>query len=182
VARPKSRTTRRTSGEAKPLTPAERDRQRRGRIILVGAVLLSVAMMGLWFPFSSLLNQRQATSKLSAQLHSLKSQDEVLKSQEKTLTSPGDVTRLAREQYQLVLPGQRLVQVLPPSGTPTQGNAGQAPYPGDPGLTKPVAPSAIALLPTTTTTKPAPSSAAAKAGSSGGLIQRLISTLAFWRK
>lgn len=181
AAQPKTRSTRRPAGAKKPLTPSERDRQRRGRLILVGAVVLSVAMLGVWFPFSPLLHQRQQASKLSAQLHSLTSQDDVLKSQEKTLTSPGDVTRLAREQYQLVQPGQRLVQVLPPSGTPTQGNAGQAPYPGDPGLTKPVAPSAIALLPTTTTTT-APSGAKAKSGSGEGLVQRLISTLAFWRR
>ncbi len=182
MARPKA-PARRTKGAKKPLSPAERDRQRRGRTILVGAVVLSVAMLGLWFPFSPLLHQRQSASKLSAQLQSLKAQDQVLKGQEKTLTSPGDVTRLAREQYQLVLPGQRLVQVLPPSGTPTQGNAGQAPYPGDPGLTKPVAPSAIALLPTTTTTTTTtPGGTKAKSNSGGGLLDRLISTLAFWRR
>jgi hypothetical protein len=147
---------------------------------LIGAVVLSMVMLGVWFPFSPLFHQRQQSSGLSAQLSTLQSQDKVLAQQEKTLTSPGDITRLAREQYQLVLPGQRLVQVLPPSGTPTQGNAGQAPYPGDPGLTKPVAPSAIALLPTTTTTT-APGVTNAK-HSSQGLVQRLVSTLAFWRR
>lgn len=182
MARHKARSPRAVVAAKHPLSRVEQDRQRRGRVVLAGAVVLSVAMMGLWFPFSPLLHQRQETSELSAQLRSLQTQDAVLKSQEKTLTSSGAETRLARGQYQLVPPGVRLVQVLPPSGTPTQGSAGQAPYPGDPGLTKPVAPSAIALLPTTTTTTVAPNSAKSKAGSSGGLAQRILSTLAFWRR
>jgi len=145
-------------------------------------------MLAAWFPFSPLLHQRQQLNAAQAQLGSLKAQDQVLAQQEKTLTSPADVTRLAREQYQLVEQGQRLVQVLPPSGTPTQGGAGQAPYPGDPGLTKPVAPSAIALLPTETTTTQASSSSTSHAGGTGhgssagqGLLQRIVTTLAFWR-
>ena len=169
----------RRKSPAKPLNPREREQQRRGRMYLLGALVLSGVMLGVWFPFSPLFHQRQQTASLSAQLNTLKTQDKVLAQQEKTLTSPGDVTRLAREQYQLVLPGQRLVQVLPPSGTPTQGNAGQAPYPGDPGLTKPVAPSAVALMPTTTTSTPVARKAA---HSSQGLVQRLVSTLAFWRQ
>jgi len=185
-----------SSGARRPAPAAkaerkERDRQdlRRGRLILGGAVVSCAIMLAAWFPFSALFSQRQQLNGAQAQLSSLKAQDATLKTQEKTLASSGDVLRLAREQYQLVQPGQRLVQVLPPSGTPTQGNAGQAPYPGDPGLTKPVAPSAIALLPTTTTTSPNLTTTSSKgsttkaAGKSApGMVQRILSTLSFWRR
>ena len=179
---------------AAPASKAEREAQRRqeirrGRVILGGAVVSCAIMLAAWFPFSTLFTQRQHLNSAQAQLSSLKAQDATLKTQEKTLTSSGDVMRLAREQYQLVQPGQRLVQVLPPSGTPTQGDAGQAPYPGDPGLTKPVAPSAIALLPTTTTTRPVHASATSTtaksqsgSGAAPGLVHRILSTLTFWRR
>jgi cell division protein FtsB len=178
-------TTRAPASRARPAakkpSAAEREQQRRGRLVLAGAVVLSALMLGLWFPFAPLLQQHRQIGQLNSQLSSLEAQDRQLAAQEKTLSSPSDVTRLAREQYQLVQPGQRLVQVLPPNSTPTQGNAGQAPYPGDPGLTGPVAPSAIALLPTTTTTTPGQASHGGH-HASGGLLQRLISTLAFWRR
>jgi len=177
-----------TAARQRPETP--KADQRRSRLILASAVFASAIMLVAWFPFSALLGQRQQLNAAQAQLNSLKAQDASLASQEKTLTSPGDVTRLAREQYQLVQPGQRLVQVLPPSGTPDQGVAGQAPYPGDPGLTKPVAPSAIALLPTTTTTTPSSTSTTgasrahrqSRSTTSQGFFQRVVSTLAFWRR
>jgi len=141
-----------------------------------------------WFPASSLLSQRQHLSAASAQLASLKAQDRALGRQQATLTSPADVSRLAREQYQLVEPGQRLFQVLPRAGTPTPAGTGQAPYPGDPGLTKPVAPSAVALLgsaagtPTSKTTQGAGSTHRSTNPAHQGLAQRILGTLAFWRR
>jgi cell division protein FtsB len=172
---------------------AERRRQaqRRNRLLLAGSIVTSALMLVAWFPFTSLLNQHRQLSQASAELSSLKAQDQALAHEQSALTSTADVTRLAREQYQLLEPGQRLVQVLPPSGTPSQSGTGQAPFPGDPGLTKPVAPSAVALLPsaiTTTTTQPAGSSSSAsshaKASGSAkpGLVQRILSTLSFWRR
>jgi cell division protein FtsL len=157
--------------------------------MLVGSVVVSVIMLAVWFPLSPLVSQRSQLAAASAELSQLKSQDKALQHEQSTLTASGDISRLAREQYQLVQPGQRLVQVLPPSGAPAQSGAGQAPYPGDPGLTKPVAPSAIALLPsagTTTTTgrASAPGSAPQRVSTSSqpGFVQRVLSTLAFWRR
>ena len=172
------------SGSSPRVEARQREAQRRGRLLLLGSVVLSALMLALWFPLSPLLSQRSELSASAAQLSQLKAQDTALQHEQSTLSASGDIARMAREQYQLVQPGQRLVQVLPPSGTPTQAGAGQAPYPGDPGLTKPVAPSAIALLPTTTTTTTtAPTSTQhAAAGSQHGFVQRVLSTLAFWRR
>lgn len=176
-----------------PKTQKSAPERRRSVVLIGGALLVAGLMLFAWFPASAILSQRQALSRESNQLATMKSQDAVLIHEESTLTSPGDVTSLAREEYQLVEPGQQLVQVLPPSGTPTASGSGQAPYPGDPGLTKPVAPSAIALLPTETTTTTTPiatplstksathsTTVAAKAGPKS-LIQRIVATLSFWK-
>ncbi len=149
------------------------------------SVLVSALMLAAWFPFSSLLSQHRHLSAANAKLASISAQDQALGHQQSILSAQSDIERLAREQYQLVEPGQRLVQVLPPSGTPSQSGAGQAPYPGDPGLTKPVAPSAIALLPTTTTTSKSSTAAPTKATSTHaapGIVSRIVDTLAFWRR
>ena len=173
-----------TSGPAQR-TERQRQAQRRGRVMLGCSVLVSGLMLAAWFPFSSLFSQHQHLSMANAQLASISAQDKALAHQQSALSSQSDIERLAREQYQLVEPGQRLVQVLPPSGTPSQAGAGQAPYPGDPGLTKPVAPSAIALL-TTSTTTPRSSTATSKEAPSKhaapGIVSRMLDTLAFWRR
>jgi len=161
--------------------------KRRGRIILAGAVTLSLVMLAGWFPLGSLLSQRGQLNSAAAQLSDLKAQDRQLGIEQAKLSSPDEVTKLAREQYQLVQPGQRLVQVLPPSGSASPSGTGQAPYPGDPGLTPPVRPSAVALLPTgstpTTTTLPKTATvAAAKTSGSAGLWGRVLNTLEFWKK
>ena len=161
--------------------------RRRGRVLLAGSIVLAAVMLVAWFPASALLSQRDALSSATAQLRDLRAQDRTLAEERATLNSPAEISRLAREEYQLVQPGQRVVQVLPPSGAPSNAGAGQAPYPGDPGLSKPVPPSAVALLPSgTTTTSPAsatPSSSKVAAGSSQpGLWQRVAGTLEFWRR
>jgi Septum formation initiator len=160
--------------------------------LIGGALLVAALMLVAWFPASAILSQRQALNATTAQLSNMKAQDKALIHEQSTLTSPDEITRLAREEYQLVQPGQRLIQVLPPSGTPTQAGAGQAPFPGDPGLTKPIAPSAIALLPTaTTTTTTTPTKASVSQQSTPkatttsehkNLWQRIVSTLTFWHK
>jgi cell division protein FtsB len=170
--------------------PSKSSRQRRRSVVLVGgALLVAGIMLVAWFPASAILSQRQALNATTAQLSNMKAQDKALLHQQSTLTSPDEITRLAREEYQLVQPGQRLVQVLPPSGTPTQAGAGQAPFPGDPGLTKPIAPSAIALLPSTTTTTIPPmapmkeqTAPTTTTSTHKDLWQRIVSTLDFWHK
>ncbi len=179
-----------------PATKVKRkaSERRRNFVLISGAVLVSAFMLVAWFPAQAILTQRQALSASTAQLNSMKSQDAALIHEAKTLTSSADVTRLAREEYQLVQPGQRLVQVLPPSGAPTASTVGQAPSPGDPGLAKPGAPSAIALLPTgttTTTTTPPTSSTVKTSGTTTStptkagpksLWQRVAATLTFWKQ
>jgi cell division protein FtsB len=154
--------------------------------VLLGAVVVSAVVLFAWFPAGSLLDQRSDLAGTEAQLAALHRQDAALAQEQKNLSDAAEIGRIAREQYQLVSPGQQAYEVLPPSGAAAAGT----PYAGDPGSDGPVAPSAAAELPpggvTTTTT---PSTAVARsshapstsAPSNPGLLSRMLHSLEFWR-
>jgi cell division protein FtsL len=151
---------------------------------LLGAVVLAAAILFAWFPGASLLSQRSTLARTQAELADLHKQDSALAQEKKSLGAAGEIGRIAREQYQLVSPGQQAYEVLPPSGSPVAGTS----YAGDPGSTAPVAPTAAPELPpgaTTTTTPPRPATSAhgAKTGSqpSSGMLARMLHALEFWR-
>ena len=178
----KARTGRAARPQADPGT-------RRARLWLLGAVVLAAVIMFAWFPASSLLNQRSNLAGTEAQLASLHKQDGALAQEKKSLSDAGEIGRIAREQYQLVSPGQQAYEVLPPSGAAATGT----PYSGDPGSHGPVAPAASAELPpssvTTTTVPPSAAShgahtahaPAAPAAPAPGLLSRMLHALEFWR-
>jgi cell division protein FtsB len=157
----------------------------RSRLVLLGAVVLSAAILIAWFPAGSLFNQRASLASASAELSQLHRQDAALSQERKNLSDSAEITRIAREQYQLVSPGQQAFQVLPPSGAATAN----VPYTGDPGAESPVAPSASVDLPpgsvTTTTTTATPSSHASTrrdaSQHSEGTLSRMLHALEFWR-
>ncbi len=125
----------------------------RARLAFLGAIVASAIILFAWFPASSLLSQRSNLAGTEAQLGALHKQDAALAQENKNLSDAGEIGRIAREQYQLVSPGQQAYEVLPPSGAPTAGT----PYAGDPGSDGPVTPSATPELPpggVTTTTTP----------------------------
>jgi cell division protein FtsB len=162
----------------------------RARLALVGALVVAAVVLFAWFPAGSLLSQRSDLSGTQAELGALHQQDSALAQESKDLSDAGEIGRIAREQYQLVSPGQQAYEVLPaPSGT----SAG-TPYAGDPGSDGPVTPSAASELPpggltSTTTATPAPTSHAHSDGthpaatttSSGGFVDRVMQSLEFWK-
>ncbi len=158
----------------------------RSRLVLLGAVVVSAVVLFAWFPAGSLLSQRTNLADSEAQLVALHRQDAALAQEKKNLSDASEIGRIAREQYQLVSPGQQAYEVLPPSGAASSGT----PYAGDPGSVGPVAPSAAAELPpggvTTTTTPSAAGAASHRAPStntptSSGLLSRMLDSLEFWR-
>ena len=165
----------------------------RARLGFVGAIVASAIVIFAWFPAGSLLSQRSSLHGTEAELNALHAQDAALAQENKNLSDAGEIGRIAREQYQLVSPGQQAYEVLPPSGATSAGT----PYAGDPGSDGPVTPSATPELPpgsvtTTTTTEPGASPAAAHAAasathpraaatSSGGFVSRMVHSLEFWR-
>lgn len=163
--------------------PAERVRPPgRPRLVLLGAVVASAVILFAWFPFSSLLQQRATLSGAAAQLSSLHEQDAALAQEKRNLNDADEIGRIAREQYQLVSPGQQAYEVLPPAGSAAAG----VPYAGDPGATSPVAPTAASELPpggVTTAKAPSPSPKGGNAGQqpASGMLDRMLHALEFWR-
>ena len=145
--------------------------------------MASAVILFAWFPFSSLLQQRATLSGTAAQLSSLHEQDAALAQEKKNLSDADEIGRIAREQYQLVSPGQQAYEVLPPAGSSAAG----VPYAGDPGSISPVAPSAASELPppggATTTTPPSTSAKGGNAGQqpASGMLDRMLHALEFWR-
>ena len=162
----------------------------RARLAFVGAIVVSAIVLFAWFPAGSLLSQRSNLHGAESELGALHAQDSALAQENKNLSDAGEIGRIAREQYQLVSPGQQAYEVLPPSGATATGT----PYAGDPGSDGPVTPSATPELPPggvttttapdTTTTIPAragDTKAAAGSASSGGFMSRMVHALEFWR-
>ncbi|HEY3843531.1 MAG TPA: septum formation initiator family protein [Acidimicrobiales bacterium] len=154
-------------------TRTERRRTRnvaRSRLWLIGAAVVSAAILGAWFPASALYHQRSSLASASTQLHQLGQQDAALAQERKNLTNQAEIDRIAREQYQLVTPGQQAFEVLPPSGANSTGSLGG----GDPDANGPVGPST-----STATTQPNP--AAQSDTHSEGTLARMLHALEFWR-
>ncbi len=162
---------------------------RRSRFLLIGGAVLSAIILGAWFPANALYHQHASLASANAQLNQLHAQDNALAQERKNLSSSAEIARVAREQDQLVSPGQQAFEVLPPTGSAKA----DAPYAGDPALTAPVAPSSSSELPPgsetattqTTTTSPVTSSArSAKtqhATAPSTMLGRIVSSLEFWR-
>lgn len=155
---------------------------RRTRTIVVGSVLASVVVVVAWFPASSLLADHRALATVTTQLDTLRRQERALVQEKARLSQPSEIERIARQQYQMVDPGQQEYQVLPKS---TSGSGGD--FRGDPGLQGPVAPSGTAELPPGTLTD-GPGGPLATAGAQSGsraaspsLAGRILQTLEFWR-
>jgi cell division protein FtsB len=179
-----ARTSRRAPSRRPPASGrAEGSRRQSGaviraRLLVVGSVVASALVLAAWFPASALLHQRHDLSATTAQLKQLQAQDQALAQERRQLSSPAEISRLARQQYQLVAPGQKAYEVLPRSGTATGA------YGGDPGLQPPVAPSATSELPPgTATSGTANQHRTGPLGGSGtpGLLSRIARTLEFWR-
>ena len=182
---PDKRPTKKTSTRAKHRRSRE---GRRSRFLLVGGAFLSAIILGAWFPASSLYHQHASLAAASAQLSELHRQDVALAQERKNLSKSSEIARIAREQDQLVNPGQQAYAVLPPTGT----SKANAPYAGDPALTAPVAPSSAAVLPPgteTATTKPVTTTPTSSPGTSTkhhapasrGVFSRMLDTLEFWK-
>ncbi len=153
---------------------------RSRRLLLAGAVLFSAVILFAWFPASSLLSAHSNLKATQSQLASLHAQDAALAQEQKNLSDTNEIERIAREQYQLVSPGQQAYEVLPPAGSTSAGT----PYAGDPGSDSPAAPSAASELPpggVTTTLPPTHAQTAPKVVASSGLLSRMLHTLEFWR-
>jgi Flp pilus assembly protein TadG len=135
-------------------------------LALVTAVLVLVT----WFPLSTYMRQEAQLNLTAAQISAIASQQRAIASQAQSISSKASATQLARQDYQLVAPGQSLIEVLPGNVTGTV-----SPSSGDPGLQPLVSPSSVSTLVGTSSTS------SGHHLSASGFLSRLVRTLEFWR-
>jgi hypothetical protein len=132
--------------------------------------LTAIAMLVFWFPASALWHQQSEIDSTTAQITAIRLQDQSLQSQAKSVSSTAAAMLLARAQYQLVAPGQWLIQVLPGDGS---GKVSQST--GDPGLQPLVSPTSVASLQNDNNT-----STSKTHKSTNDFLTRFERTLEFW--
>jgi multidrug resistance efflux pump len=124
------------------------------------------------FPFKTLWRQQTALDQASSQIAQINRQSAALTLQAKAVSTEAAAIALAREDYQLVQPGQRLIQVLPGNGS---GYVAQNST--DPG-SQPLVNVGAGLVPSSGTTS---SSAGSSSAGVHGFVSRFVRTLEFWR-
>ena len=82
-------------------------------VVLIGVLFVAV------FPTRTWLAQRKEMSTATEQLQVLDEQNDVLEARVKALQSDDEIERLAREQYNLVKPGEEAYALLPAPGSTT---------------------------------------------------------------
>jgi cell division protein FtsB len=100
-------------------TPEEGTRpsglRRAGRVL--GVVGGSAALFGVLavavFPTSTFLDQRADTAEVEQRLAVLRAQNQAYEERIERLQTASEIVRLAREQYNLVFPGEEAYAVLP---------------------------------------------------------------------
>ncbi|MEA3075736.1 MAG: hypothetical protein QOF60_644 [Actinomycetota bacterium] len=98
---------------------------RRFLVALVGSALVVVLVVAV-FPTRTYLDQRDEIASEQARVRILRQENEKLASRVGQLHTDAEVERLAREQYNLVRPGEQAFAILPgpadpePSVVPTE--------------------------------------------------------------
>jgi cell division protein FtsB len=118
-------------------SPPSHARRRRAPVVV--AAVFAVVVLATSFPVAGLLSQHRQLSAAAAQLSQLRHSNRSLAQQQQQLDSKAYIQQLAREDYQLVLPGHTLYDVLPPGGHTAASTPG-ARTGGDPGNQPLVAP------------------------------------------
>jgi hypothetical protein len=102
-------------GDAAAGTPRPSGLRRVGRVL--GMVGGSAALFGVLavavFPTSTFLDQRADTAEVEERLAVLRAQNEAYEERIERLQTATEIVRLAREQYNLVFPGEEAYAVLP---------------------------------------------------------------------
>jgi hypothetical protein len=135
------------------------------------AGVTAVALLVAWFPASTLLSQSAQFNATAHQLAVLRAESHQLALEQRSMSSDQAAIQLAREEYQLVEPGQRIIQVLSTQPGLTDGAAGD---PGDQPLVPPSTAGENILG------EPSDPSAST-VGHSSTLWSRVLGTLEFWR-
>lgn len=96
-----------------------------GSVVLVGILFLAV------FPTRTWLGQRRALQAAEARVEVLDEQNRRLAARVAELKTDEEIERLAREQYQLVKPGEEAYAILPAPAPPDDPQPADAAADGD---------------------------------------------------
>ena len=131
-------------------------------------MLAAIAVVAVAFPFKTLWRQQSALDAASSQIAQIHRQSALLAREAKAVSTEAAAIALARQDYQLVMPGQSLIQVLPGNGSGYVAEDST-----DPGFQPLV----------NIGTNPAPAGGARATATSGlhGFVSRFVRTLEFWR-
>jgi len=103
-------------------------RRLNGRARVAIATLVTVASLFLFvFPTQALLAQQRDVRDAKRDLAVLREQNDRLAEEAGRLQTPEEIERLAREQHNMVRPGEDAFAVIPPSPTVTTTPAAPAP-------------------------------------------------------
>ncbi len=94
--------------ERQPASPLTR----RNRIPVAVSAVFALVVLAAAFPAATLISQHRQQAADAAELHQLRHQNQLLAEQERALASKTEINRIARQEYQLVSPGQDLYEVL----------------------------------------------------------------------
>ncbi len=134
------------------------------RWILPAAIAVALFITVFGIPYQQLLREKAQLAASANAIAHVKDQTKALQQQIAAVKSPSAALALARKEWQLVLPNQGLIQVLPGAG------AGST----DPGFEPIVNPGGADLAPSSTTTQQ-------KVVTHSGFLSRFVRTLEFWR-
>lgn len=85
---------------------------------LIGAAVLVVFLVAGVFPTRTYLHQREEIATAEAKLQILSAENEKLGNRVEQLHTDSEIERLAREQYNLVRPGEEAYAILPGPADP----------------------------------------------------------------
>ena len=91
--------------------------------VLLASVVLVAALFLFVFPTRTYLAQRASTQQAREKVAVLQKENESLERRASELHDDAEIERLAREQYNLVRPGEEAFAVLPPPAPPTTAPA-----------------------------------------------------------
>jgi cell division protein FtsL len=81
--------------------------------LALGVLALVATLFLFVFPTRSYLAQREAVDDARERVEVLREQNDRLEAELRRLQTPSEIERLAREQYNMVLPGERAFTVVP---------------------------------------------------------------------
>ncbi len=106
---------------------------RRAAWLLVGSVVLVGILFVAVFPTRTYLTQRRDLAATERRLEVLSAQNDELAARARSLDTDAEIERLAREQYNMVRPGEEAYAILPPPPPPSPPSPPSVPA-GEPGL------------------------------------------------